>query len=110
MGAILTPGLALAFAAGAALGAVYFAVLGAAVRDLAGGGGAGRFALAALLRAALVLGGLAALALLERPAADYLAAAVGFTLARVVSLRLGRGGAGSGGTGNGADGNGAGEG
>jgi F1F0 ATPase subunit 2 len=87
----MTPSLtaiALGALTGAALGAVYLALLWSAVRRLpAARGGFGAFLGLALARFALLLGALAASAALGLPAEGIAAALGGFILLRVAATR-----------------------
>jgi F1F0 ATPase subunit 2 len=80
--------LTLGALAGAALGAVYFALLWLAVRRLPRGrGGARLFVGLALARAALLIGTLAAAAALGVPAEGLLAGVAGFVAIRFAATR-----------------------
>ncbi|REC57374.1 hypothetical protein DRV84_07985 [Rhodosalinus sediminis] len=86
---------ALAAAAGAVVGAAYAACLWAGVRALTAGGGGGRFALFAALRAALILGALALAVAAELGAGAILAGLAGFVAVRLTVTRRVRDGEGA---------------
>jgi F1F0 ATPase subunit 2 len=75
--------------AGAVVGGLYLALLWAAVRRLAQGrAGMSAFVGLRLARAGLVLGALAAAAMLGVPAEGFVAALAGFVAVRVAATRL----------------------
>ncbi len=84
--------LLLAFLAGAALGAAYFALLWRSVRAL-GAAGWTRFAAGAAARAALVLAALGAALAAGRGAEEIAVAGLGFLAARFAATRAARRGA-----------------
>ena len=86
------PQMLAALAAGAALGALYLALLWAAVRALAGRRPLAGFLALAALRAALILGALAGAAALGAGAAEIAAALAGFVLVRLAATRRARAG------------------
>lgn len=79
--------LALAFASGAALAAVYLALLWAGVRALTGQAAPARFALLAALRAALILGAVWGALSLGAGAAGLGAGLAGFVAVRLLATR-----------------------
>ena len=87
MTATLALALALAAVAGAALGALHFALLWRATRRLVATGGSRAFALAALARMGLVLGALALFFSLGGAPSGLAAAALGFLAAREALAR-----------------------
>lgn len=82
--------LVVAISAGAAFGALYLSILLLGTRSLAGPRPVQGFVALSVLRAALVLGALAALAALGASATAFLGALAGFVAARVAATGMAR--------------------